>query len=117
MSQVQLNDSDLMNFFAMIADPVRFNILALLLKENEVSVTKIIEIVDRPQGMISYHLKCLKDCGLVKKKESESDARIKLYSLHETAVVKQVFQIAENFLMKHDECKNHPACRLNEEVG
>ena len=109
---LQVNNSDLSNFFSMIADPVRFNILQILLKEKELSVSDIIGKVERSQTMVSYHLRCLKECGLINNKKSRKDARINYYSLHEPEFVERIVLIAENYLLKHEVCKDHPACRL-----
>jgi len=105
-------DSSLLSFFTMIADPVRLQILLILLKVKESPVSALIEKIDRSQPMISYHLGCLRDCGLINAKKSSKDARIMLYSLHEPDVVEKIFLLAENFLLKHDVCKYHPTCQV-----
>ena len=110
----QITDDSLLNFFSMIADPVRYHILHHLLKEKEMSVSDIIEKLDRSQTMVSYHLRCLKECGLINNRKSEKDARIIFYSLHEPEIIERIFLIAENFLLKHDACKDYPACRFNQ---
>ena len=102
----------LLSFFTMIGDHVRLQILQFLLKEGEIPVSSITEQVERSQSMISYHLGCLRDCGLVNTRKSSKDARIVLYSLHEPEVIERIFLLAENFLLKHEVCKNHPTCQI-----
>lgn len=50
--------------FCGLGDPTRLAILRLL-ADGEHRVTDIVSALDRPQGTISGHLRCLKDCGLV----------------------------------------------------
>ena len=107
-----MHETSLLSFFTMIADPVRLHILQILLKEKESAVSTLTEKIERSQPMISYHLGCLRDCGLVNAKKSSKDARIILYSLHEPEVVEKIFLLAENFLLKHDTCRNHPTCQV-----
>ena len=109
------DNSSLLTFFTMIADPVRLKVLQILLKEKEASVSTLIEKVNKSQTMISYHLGCLRDCGLVNARKSSKDARIIMYSLHEPEVVERIFLIAENFLLKHEVCKDHPICQIKTE--
>ena len=87
-------------------------ILQLLLKEKEMSVSALIEKLDQSQTMVSYHLRCLKDCGLLNNRKSDDDARITFYSLHGAEFIERIFLMAENHLLKHEACKNYPACRL-----
>ena len=107
------NDQSLLTFFTMIADPVRLQILQLLLKEKRMPVSELINRTEKPQSMVSYHLGCLKDCGLVIGQKSSKDARVIMYSLHEPDVVERIFLLAENFLLKHEICKNHPVCLVS----
>ena len=106
------NDLSLLSFFTMIGDPVRLQILQILLKEGVIPVSSITEKVKRSQSMISYHLGCLRDCGLVNTRKSSKDARIVLYSHHEPEVIERIFLLAKNFLLKREVCKNHPTCQI-----
>lgn len=107
-----ITESDLVNFFSMIAEPVRYSILQFLLKEKKLSVSEIIKKTERSQTMVSYHLRCLKECGLLNGSKASKDARVIYYSLHDPEFVERIFLIAENYLLKHEACKDHPACRL-----
>lgn len=105
-------DSPRVSFFSMIADPVRHTILTCLLEEQICSVSRLIELTQKPQTLISYHLRCLKDCGLINNHKSEQDARQTLYSLHDEKFVKKIFLLADTYLQEHNECKNHSACQI-----
>lgn len=50
--------------FCGLGDQTRLAILQLL-TTGEHRVTDIVAVLDRSQGTISGHLRCLKDCGLV----------------------------------------------------
>ena len=99
-------------FFAMIADPVRHAILVELLSKHEVSVSQLINKLRKPQTLVSYHLRCLRECGMVTREKSVKDRREWLYSLHEVVFVEKLFTMADDYLKKHEICKTHPACRI-----
>ena len=98
-------------FFQQIADPVRHSILDLLSKENEISVTDILIKLKKPQTLISYHLRCLKELGLVIGKKADDDGRKTLYSLHSPKTIQSLFQIAEDYIKMHGNCGTTP-CNL-----
>ncbi|MHA2362497.1 MAG: ArsR/SmtB family transcription factor [Candidatus Hodarchaeales archaeon] len=94
-------------FFSQIADPVRHSVLNLLLKEKEISVTEILTRLNKPQTLISYHLRCLKEIGLVGSKKSEDDGRKTLYSLHDSANLISLFSLADEYTRKHAKCNGN----------
>lgn len=98
-------------FFQQIADPVRHSILDLLSKENEISVTDILIKLKKPQTLISYHLRCLKELGLVIGKKADDDGRKTLYSLHAPKEVQALFALAEDYIRVHGKCGTTP-CNL-----
>ncbi|MBI4216315.1 MAG: winged helix-turn-helix transcriptional regulator [Chloroflexi bacterium] len=51
-------------FFRALGDPTRLKLLDLLM-DGERSVGELVARVGSPQGRISAHLACLKQCGLV----------------------------------------------------
>ena len=93
---VERADSEISNFFSMIADPVRFSILKILLKSEELPVSTIVEKTGRSQTMVSYHLRCLKDCGLLNNRKSDKDGRSIFYSINDPDFVDRFFLIASN---------------------
>lgn len=52
--------------FDGFADPTRMSILALLAREDEMSVSELVEAVGASQPRMSMHLSCLAWCGYVK---------------------------------------------------
>jgi DNA-binding transcriptional ArsR family regulator len=99
-------------FFAMVADPIRHMIINQLLITPELSVNQIIKRLKKPQTLISYHLRCLRECGVLTKKRGENDSRKLVYFLHDPTFIKALFDMADKFLQEHQVCKDHPACQV-----
>lgn len=93
-------DLDRVQFFSQVSDPVRHGVLTLLLKEKEISVTEILTKLKKPQTLISYHLRCLKEIGIVNGKKSEEDGRKTLYSLSDPVAIQELFTMADEFVEK-----------------
>ncbi len=100
-------------FFTMIKDEVRHRILILLLNKREATVSEILMETKRAQTLVSYHLRCLRDCGLLDVKEDDKDKRKRVYYLRNPRIIKAIFNIADDFLKAHQICKDYPACRTN----
>ncbi len=100
------------SFFSMISDPIRNEILNFLLIKKNGTVSEIIEWLNKPQTLISYHLRCLKECELIDKIKSRKDGRNTIYSLHDTEFVENIFSLARTYLLKHEMCKQHEACQI-----
>ncbi len=95
-------------FFLMIADPVRHAILQEILEEGELSVSDLLERLKAPQTLVSYHLRCLRECGLVNIKNDQNDRRRRIYYLHDKEMIHQLFTAIDTFIMATE--KTH---RLN----
>lgn len=53
-----------------ICEETRFNILEILQKNNEMSVSEIVSKLKKDQPLVSHHLRALKECGIVKTREN-----------------------------------------------
>ncbi|MHA1975231.1 MAG: ArsR/SmtB family transcription factor [Candidatus Hodarchaeales archaeon] len=100
------------SFFSMIADPIRHAIIHALLIDPKLSVNQILQRLNKPQTLVSYHLRCLRECGILEREKCDSDGRKYLYSLHDPDFIKTLFGLADDFLKDHEVCKTHPACRM-----
>ncbi|MEM0173587.1 MAG: metalloregulator ArsR/SmtB family transcription factor, partial [Sulfolobaceae archaeon] len=58
--------TELEAFFNAIADKTRLQIILFLLENGEVTVNQISESLKKSQSLISHHLACLRNCGVVK---------------------------------------------------
>lgn len=96
------------DFFQQIADPIRFDILTLLTKKKELSVTDIIDNLKKPQTLISYHLRSLRELGLVQVAKDSGDSRKNLYSIHAPSSIKQIFELANDYIKVHGNCATNP---------
>ena len=108
---VKTGEAVRIEFFQQISDSVRHSILNLLLKEGQISVSEILAKLNKPQTLISYHLRCLKEMGLVNAIKDKDDGRKTLYSLHSPKTVQNLFSMADNYVEKHLNCGN-TVCKL-----
>ncbi|WP_321429562.1 metalloregulator ArsR/SmtB family transcription factor [uncultured Methanolobus sp.] len=74
------NVDNLVSLFKVLSDPVRIRILKAL-QVSELCVCVLVEITDYKHSALSYHLKLLKDAGLV---DSRRDKNFQIYHLTET---------------------------------
>ncbi len=69
--------------FCGLGDSTRLAIIRFL-ATGERRVTDIVSALDRPQGTISGHLRCLKDCGLVTDRRTGREVH---YRIHHVELV------------------------------
>jgi ArsR family transcriptional regulator, arsenate/arsenite/antimonite-responsive transcriptional repressor / arsenate reductase (thioredoxin) len=67
-------------FVRLAAHPVRWQLLTAL-AGSDYRVRELVEQVDEPQSLVSYHLRLLRDAGLVKATRSSFDRRDSYYRL------------------------------------
>jgi protein-tyrosine-phosphatase/DNA-binding transcriptional ArsR family regulator len=90
------------NFLRVIADPHRWAIVSQLALSDR-RVGELTEMVGRPQNLVSYHLRELRDAGLVSSRRSSLDGRDTYYRLN----LNRCSQ-----LFAHSAEALHPALRL-----
>ena len=73
MSHIRLMST----LFDVIGDPSRRQVLDLL-RDDEYSVTELVDALDMSQPSVSKHLRVLRDAGLV---EARVDAQRRIYAL------------------------------------
>lgn len=64
-----------------LADPVRWQLLGELGRSDR-RVGELVRLVERPQNLVSYHLRALRDAGLVTARQSAFDGRDTYYRAH-----------------------------------
>src|SRR5215211_3698094 len=67
-------------FVRLAAHPVRWQLLGQL-ADSDYRVRELVERVDQPQSLVSYHLRLLRDGGLVTATRSSFDGRDSYYHL------------------------------------
>ena len=67
-------------FVKLVAHPVRWRILEALV-ESDRAVRELTQLVGEPQNLVSYHLRQLREGGLVAARRSSADARDSYYAI------------------------------------
>jgi ArsR family transcriptional regulator, arsenate/arsenite/antimonite-responsive transcriptional repressor / arsenate reductase (thioredoxin) len=68
------------HFFKLLAHDIRWNILVLLAR-SDYCVQELVHLIQKPQNLVSYHLKQLRDQNIVSERRSAADSRDIYYSL------------------------------------
>jgi protein-tyrosine-phosphatase/DNA-binding transcriptional ArsR family regulator len=66
-------------FVGLVAHPVRWRLLEEL-GQSDRAVWELTQLVDEPQSLVSYHLRQLRDGGLVSARRSSADGRDSYYA-------------------------------------
>jgi protein-tyrosine-phosphatase/DNA-binding transcriptional ArsR family regulator len=67
-------------FVGLLAHPVRWRLLEELVQSDR-AVRELTGLLDEPQNLVSYHLRLLRDGGLVTARRSSADARDSYYAI------------------------------------
>ena len=73
------------HFFKALGDRTRLDILKMLKEDKTLSVTEIYQKLGHAQNLISHHLTCLKNCGLV---SAEKQGKQVFYRVRSKKVLK-----------------------------
>lgn len=68
-------------FFKLLAHDIRWKILVLLAR-SDYSVHDLVQLIEQPQNLVSYHLRQLRGQHLVTERRSAADSRDIYYSLN-----------------------------------
>src|SRR6188474_3200641 len=69
------------SFVRLVAHRVRWRLLEALVQSDR-AVSELTTLVDEPQSLVSYHLRLLRDGGLVSARRSTADGRDSYYALN-----------------------------------
>ena len=67
-------------YLRLVAHPVRWRLLRELVASDR-AVRELTQLVDEPQSLVSYHLRQLRDGGLVSARRSSADGRDTYYAI------------------------------------
>ncbi len=73
------------HIFRALGDRVRLEILEHLKEKSPLTVSTLCELSGKEQNLVSHHLSCLKNCGLV---SSKKDGKNVNYSLKNKNIIK-----------------------------
>ena len=102
LSQISL----MAKLFRGFGDKTRLAILKSL-KLKPLSVNQIVEKLDLPQSTVSTHLRCLKDCNLIR---SERKSKKNFYSLASeeiTEIIEKTDHLLKKIYLDIYECVNY----------
>lgn len=94
-------------FFNLLANELRWNLLSHLAR-SDFRVQELVALLGKPQNLVSYHLKMLREIQLVIERHSNADARDIYYSL-DVDYLQALYQAAGKEL--------HPALIMNRASG
>ena len=78
---------EMSSLFSALADPTRLNIVMFLYRRDRATVQEIAKSLLKSQSLISHHLSCLKNCGVV---NYQRDGRFVYYYLNGDGIRKIV---------------------------
>ena len=64
----KINSAQFVGIMESLSDPIRINILELMMN-GEICVCDIVKVTGLSQSKISYHIKILKDSGLISERK------------------------------------------------
>ncbi len=73
------------NLFRALADSTRLEMLEILAKEGAKNVSELCHRIGKEQNLISHHLACLRNCGLVQVTEK---GRFSIYEIRNRNVLR-----------------------------
>ncbi len=73
------------NLFRALADSTRLEVLEILAKEGAKNVSELCDRLGKEQNLISHHLACLRNCGLVQVTEK---GRFSIYEIRNRNVLR-----------------------------
>ncbi len=85
--------------FSSLADRTRLSIVLFLLDKKEATVDEISKKLEKSQSLISHHLSCLRNCGVVKVRK---EGKFSYYSLSSDEVI-ELIKIAINHVRNHSQ--------------
>jgi len=89
--------TELEAFFNAIGDKTRLQIILYLLENGEATVNQIASSLNKSQSLISHHLACLRNCGVVK---IEKRGKFSYYSISDDEV-KQIIKLGISHVTKY----------------
>lgn len=82
------------DFLKLLAHDLRWQILTLL-AESDRRVHELVTLLERPMNLVSYHLRQLRNAGLVEEHRSSADGRDLYYTLTLPQVVQQFHRVGQ----------------------
>ncbi len=78
-------------FFSALSDETRLSILYSLKENGEMCVNDICKATGKDQSLVSHHMSCLRNCGLV---NTEKDGKFVVYSI-KNELISQILDLSD----------------------
>ncbi len=78
-------------FFSALSDETRLSILYALKEKSSMCVNDICKATGKDQSLISHHLTCLRNCGLV---NTEKNGKFVVYSI-KTELISKILDLSD----------------------
>ncbi|MCY0858808.1 MAG: metalloregulator ArsR/SmtB family transcription factor [Sulfolobaceae archaeon] len=91
--------NELESLFSALSDRTRLNIVLYLIEKGESNIDDISKSLGRSQSLISHHMACLRNCGIVKVRKN---GKYSLYSISNEDII-TLIKIALNHVKKYSQ--------------
>ncbi|ACP36723.1 transcriptional regulator, ArsR family [Sulfolobus islandicus Y.G.57.14] len=91
--------NELESLFSALADGTRLRIVLFLLDKGEATVDEISKSLGKSQSLISHHMACLRNCGIVKVRK---DGKFSYYSMSSPEII-EVIKLSINHVKKYSQ--------------
>jgi ArsR family transcriptional regulator, lead/cadmium/zinc/bismuth-responsive transcriptional repressor len=78
-------------FFSALSDETRLSILYALKENGNMCVNDICKATGKDQSLVSHHMSCLRNCGLV---NTEKDGKFVVYSI-KNELISQILDLSD----------------------
>ncbi|AWR96735.1 metalloregulator ArsR/SmtB family transcription factor [Acidianus sulfidivorans JP7] len=90
--------AELESLFSALSDKTRLEIVLLLMnKENGLTVQDISKSLNKSQSLISHHLACLRNCGVVKVEKRGKFSVYIIYDTHVKDIIKNAIEHSKEY--------------------
>lgn len=91
--------SELESLFSALSDKTRLSIVLFLLDKKEATVDEISKKLEKSQSLISHHMACLRNCGIVKIRK---EGKFSYYSISSEEIA-ELIKISINHVKKYSQ--------------
>ncbi|EZQ10139.1 MULTISPECIES: helix-turn-helix transcriptional regulator [Acidianus] len=94
---MEMLSNELERLFGSLSDSTRIKIVMLVMERGEISVNEIAKSLGKSQSLISHHLACLRNCGILKVEKKE---KYSVYSINGEEI-RELLEIAIQHVKKY----------------
>jgi len=95
----------LVRLFKALSDSTRLAILMYILRNDECSVQDIAKSVNKSISLVSHHLSCLRNCGLVKARRDGKNVYYSIRDKHVLELMRIAMDHAKSYSSSINSCE------------